>query len=123
MNPSSIPVKFPELRAAGRAIYTLDAWKNGANHGKRYVAQVFAEADKDMPECYALLNGSKVIENDVQAEQLAYLLAASPAMIKLVERLANYSHDETDQLVADAKDLLATLRGQIALSEPRSLQG
>lgn len=71
---------------AGRAVYTPSAWKDGRDSGQIMVAQCFAEADRDTPECADFLGAVKVPSNDCEAEANARLIASAPEMLAIAQR-------------------------------------
>lgn len=73
------------LELAGRAICTPTVWQDGKSSGGQLVAQVFADGDRDLPECAEFLGKTPLLPEDVTAERYAALLAAAPDLLNALE--------------------------------------
>ncbi len=87
--------------AAGRAIYANDRWNDGINSGGYYLAQVFSEPDRELPDIANMTAGPRLVGTDLEADANARLLAAAPDLLAALEWshaiLHMYWHAETTE--------------------------
>lgn len=83
---NTLNIRTPIVQA-GRAIYTPRLWLEGKEIAESnvYVAQVFAEPDRDLTEYAPALAGQRVIGCDNTADAYARLFAAAPDLLAALE--------------------------------------
>lgn len=88
----------------GRAIYS----------GKTYIAQAWADNDKEIPECYDMLTGIPVPDNDNEGAANALLMAAAPQLLEVLQELLSCCELNMDDMETSTWGMIRRANNAIA---------